>query len=78
VYLEIPHFKQFARAVKWRVVQKKYRQSKVAFMMLTFKIAEEFKTKGLKVNALQINGAKLLKRNAKQVYASLANRWKNP
>ncbi len=34
-----------------------YRNSKMALLMLTFKMAEEFKKDGIKVNSIQINGA---------------------
>lgn len=42
-------------------VYKMYCQSKMALMMLTFKMAKEFANEGIKVNALQINGAKMSK-----------------
>jgi NAD(P)-dependent dehydrogenase (short-subunit alcohol dehydrogenase family) len=43
-------------------VYKMYSQSKMALVMLTFKMAEMYKEDGIKVNALQINGAKMSKR----------------
>lgn len=43
-------------------VYKMYSQSKMALVMLTFKMAEMYKNDGIKVNALQINGAKMSKR----------------
>ncbi|UCZ55007.1 SDR family NAD(P)-dependent oxidoreductase [Bacillus shivajii] len=49
-----------------------YRQSKIAFMMLTFKMADEFKNEGIKVNALQINGAKL----SKETLNKFTLRWR--
>ncbi|RXI96592.1 SDR family oxidoreductase [Anaerobacillus alkaliphilus] len=48
-------------------VYKMYCQSKMALMMLTFKQAEEFKNAGIKVNALQINGAKMSKETLMKV-----------
>lgn len=47
-------------------VYKSYRDSKMAFLMLTFKMAEELKEDGVKVNALQINGAKMSKETLKK------------
>ncbi|WP_216827535.1 SDR family NAD(P)-dependent oxidoreductase [Alkalihalobacterium elongatum] len=38
-----------------------YRDSKMALVLLTFKLAEELKSEGIKVNAIQINGAKMSK-----------------
>lgn len=38
-----------------------YRDSKMALLMLTFKIARVYKDVGIKVNAIQINGAKMSK-----------------
>lgn len=38
----------------------------MALLMLTFKMAEMFKDDGIKVNALQINGAKMSKRMIKK------------
>lgn len=49
-----------------------YRQSKMAFIMLTFKMAEEFQSEGIKVNALQINGAKL----SKETLNKFTLRWR--
>ncbi|MEX2602837.1 MAG: SDR family NAD(P)-dependent oxidoreductase [Gracilimonas sp.] len=43
-----------------------YRNSKMAFLMLTFRMAEEFKELGIKVNSLQINGAKMSKDTLKK------------
>lgn len=40
-------------------VYKMYGDSKMALLMLTFKLAEEWKSRGIKVNALQINRVKL-------------------
>ncbi|WP_096154188.1 MULTISPECIES: SDR family NAD(P)-dependent oxidoreductase [Bacillus] len=48
-------------------VYKMYCQSKMALMMLTFKMAEEYESEGIKVNALQINGAKMSKETLKKV-----------
>ena len=38
----------------------------MALLMLTFKMAEEFKSMGIKVNALQINRVKLSKETIKK------------
>lgn len=38
-----------------------YRDSKMAFLMLSFKMAEEYKEMGIAVNSLQINGARMSK-----------------
>lgn len=43
-----------------------YCQSKMAFVLLTFKMAEEYKADGIKVYALQINGAKMSKETLKK------------
>lgn len=48
-------------------VYKMYCQSKMALMMLTFKMAEEYKDDQIKVNALQINGAKMSKHTLKKI-----------
>lgn len=48
-------------------VYKMYCQSKMALVMLTFKMADMFKEDGIKVHALQINGAKMAKRSIKKV-----------
>lgn len=42
-------------------VYKYYANSKLAFLMLSFKMAEEFKELGIKVNSLQVDGAKMSK-----------------
>ncbi|RSK25837.1 SDR family NAD(P)-dependent oxidoreductase [Bacillus sp. HMF5848] len=44
-----------------------YCQSKMALMLLTFKMAEEYKDAQIKVNALQINGAKMSNETIKKV-----------
>ncbi|MDQ0157591.1 SDR family NAD(P)-dependent oxidoreductase [Robertmurraya andreesenii] len=46
-----------------------YCQSKAALVMLTFKMAEEYKEQSIKVNALQINGAKMSKETLQKVTA---------
>ncbi|TPE68842.1 SDR family oxidoreductase [Halalkalibacterium halodurans] len=48
-------------------VYKMYCQSKMALMLLTFQMAEVFADDGIKVNALQINGAKMSKRTIQKV-----------
>ena len=47
-------------------VYNSYRDSKMALVMLTFKMAEDFKDDGIKVNALQINGARMSKATLKK------------
>lgn len=47
-------------------VYKMYAQSKMALLILTFKMAEEFRNDGIKVNALQINGARMSKETLKK------------
>lgn len=42
-------------------VYKSYRDSKMAFLMLTIKMAEELREEGIKVNMLEISGAKMSK-----------------
>lgn len=44
-----------------------YRNSKMALLMLTFKMAEKFEHFGIKVNSLQINGARMSKETLKKV-----------
>ena len=41
----------------------------MALLMLTFKMAEEFKSSGIKVNALQINRVKLSKETIKKMHS---------
>ncbi|MBU9721354.1 MULTISPECIES: SDR family NAD(P)-dependent oxidoreductase [Bacillaceae] len=48
-------------------VYKMYSHSKMALVMLTFKMADEYSEHGIKVNALQINGAKMSKDTLKKV-----------
>lgn len=48
-------------------VYQMYGQSKMALIMLTFKLAEELENESIKVNALQINGAKMSKNTIKKV-----------
>ncbi len=49
-----------------------YRNSKMALLMLTFKMAEVFKQDGIKVNSLQINGAKM----SKETLANFKPYWR--
>ena len=49
-----------------------YRNSKMALLMLTFLLAKEFEQAGIKVNYLQINGAKL----SKETLAKFTPRWR--
>jgi NAD(P)-dependent dehydrogenase (short-subunit alcohol dehydrogenase family) len=44
-----------------------YRNSKMALLMLTFKLAEEFHKDRIKVNSIQINGAKMSKEALQKV-----------
>ncbi|WP_409340655.1 SDR family NAD(P)-dependent oxidoreductase [Paenibacillus sp. MBLB4367] len=53
-------------------VYKMYGDSKMALLMLTFKMAEEFKNRGIKINALQINRVKL----SKETIRKMRSVWK--
>ncbi|MCT2536515.1 SDR family NAD(P)-dependent oxidoreductase [Aquibacillus koreensis] len=53
--------------VKGFSVYNMYCQSKMALILLTFKMAKEFEQYGIKVNALQINGAKMSKETLQKV-----------
>ena len=48
-------------------VYKMYGDSKMALLMLTFKMAEEYKPQGININALQINRVKLSKETIKKM-----------
>ncbi|MFC5601706.1 SDR family NAD(P)-dependent oxidoreductase [Sporosarcina koreensis] len=48
---------------------KMYGDSKMALLMLTFKMAEEFKDLGIKVNAIQINRVKLSKETIQKMHS---------
>ncbi len=48
-------------------VYKCYRDSKMAFLMQTFRMSDVLKEKGIKVNMLQINGAKMSKDTLKKI-----------
>ncbi|HBI02668.1 MAG TPA: short-chain dehydrogenase [Paenibacillaceae bacterium] len=50
-------------------VYKMYGDSKMALLMLTFKMAEVLKSKGIKVNALQINRVKLSKETINKMHS---------
>ncbi|MCM3767613.1 SDR family NAD(P)-dependent oxidoreductase [Neobacillus niacini] len=50
-------------------VYKMYGDSKMALLMLTFKQAEEFKSRGIKVNAIQINRVKLSKETIQKMHS---------
>jgi NAD(P)-dependent dehydrogenase (short-subunit alcohol dehydrogenase family) len=47
-------------------VYNSYRDSKMAFLMLSFRQAEEYRDIGVKVNSLQVNGAKMSKNTLKK------------
>lgn len=49
-----------------------YRNSKMALLMLTFRMADYFKEDGIKVNSLQINGARM----SKQTLARFKYPWR--
>jgi len=53
-------------------VYKMYGDSKMALLILTFKLAEQLKSRGIKVNALQINRVKL----SKETINKLSSFWK--
>jgi len=59
--IEFDNLRGELKESKSHSVYKMYCQSKMALLMLTFKMAEEYKVDGIKVNALQINGAKMSK-----------------
>lgn len=64
-------------------VYKMYGDSKMALLMLTFKMAEEFKSRGINVNALQINRVKLSKETINKMGSfwkvlAWAQNWTNP
>ncbi|MFF5996029.1 SDR family NAD(P)-dependent oxidoreductase [Lysinibacillus sp. KU-BSD001] len=48
---------------------KMYGDSKMALLMLTFKLAEEYKHMGIKVNAIQINRVKLSKETIEKMHS---------
>ncbi|GHH98067.1 SDR family NAD(P)-dependent oxidoreductase [Neobacillus kokaensis] len=48
---------------------KMYGDSKMALLMLTFKMAEEYKSMGIKINALQINRVKLSKETIEKMHS---------
>lgn len=48
-------------------VYNSYRDSKMALLMLNFRLAEEFRQDGIRVNALQINGARMSKETLQKV-----------
>jgi len=49
-------------------VYKMYGDSKMALLMLTFKLAEEWRDRGIKVNALQINRVKLSEETIRKMH----------
>ncbi|WP_054023886.1 SDR family NAD(P)-dependent oxidoreductase [Bacillus sp. FJAT-28004] len=53
-------------------VYKMYGDSKMALLILTFKLADQLKSRGIKVNALQINRVKL----SKETINKLSSFWK--
>jgi NAD(P)-dependent dehydrogenase (short-subunit alcohol dehydrogenase family) len=59
--IDFDHLRAENTAKKSFSVYNSYRDSKMALLMLTMKLAEEFKNDGIKVNVLEINGAKMSK-----------------
>ncbi|MEF2245304.1 SDR family oxidoreductase [Paenibacillus sp. IITD108] len=57
---------QYEEIIKSFTVYKMYAQSKMALTLLTFKMAERFEQFGIKVNAIQINGATMSKETIKK------------
>ncbi|WP_019415307.1 SDR family NAD(P)-dependent oxidoreductase [Paenisporosarcina sp. TG20] len=62
---------------------KMYGDSKMALLMNTFKMAEEYKNKGININALQINRVKLSKETINKMRSfwkvlAWAQNWTNP
>ncbi|TCZ76650.1 SDR family NAD(P)-dependent oxidoreductase [Paenibacillus albiflavus] len=60
------------RGMRRHSTYKMYGDSKMALLMLTFKMAEQLKSRGIKVNALQINRVKL----SKETIHKLSPFWK--
>ncbi|MEC0238816.1 SDR family NAD(P)-dependent oxidoreductase [Paenibacillus dokdonensis] len=60
------------RGVRTFSVYKMYGDSKMALLMLSFRLAEELKDQGIKVNALQINRVKL----SKETIQKMSPLWK--
>jgi NAD(P)-dependent dehydrogenase (short-subunit alcohol dehydrogenase family) len=58
--------------VKGFSVYEMYKQSKMAFVLLTFKMAEEYKEHNIKVNAVHINGAKM----SKETLSKVTPKWR--
>ncbi|OLO39213.1 short-chain dehydrogenase [Alkalihalophilus pseudofirmus] len=59
--IEVTNLRGEDKESKTFSVYNMYRNSKMALVMLTFKMAEEFANDGIKVNAIQINGATMSK-----------------
>ena len=59
--IDFDHLHAENTAKKSFSVYNSYRDSKMALLMLTMKLAEEFQKDGIKVNMLEINGAKMSK-----------------
>jgi NAD(P)-dependent dehydrogenase (short-subunit alcohol dehydrogenase family) len=65
--IEFDNLRGEFRSTRRYNVYKMYGDSKMALLILTFKMAEEFKGQGIKVNALQINRVKLSKETIKKL-----------
>ena len=59
--IDFDHLHEENQTKKTFSVYNSYRDSKMALLMLTMKLAEEFQNDGIKVNMLEINGAKMSK-----------------
>lgn len=65
--IELDNLRGEFRDTKQYSVYKHYGNSKMALLMLTFKIAEEYKSYGVKVNAIIIPGVKIAKETIKKM-----------
>ncbi|MFF2888680.1 SDR family oxidoreductase [Paenibacillus sp. NPDC057967] len=70
--IEFDNLRGEHRATRRYSSYKMYGDSKMAFLMLTFKMAEQWRARGIKVNAIQINRVKL----SKETVAKMKSHWK--
>ncbi|NEU30571.1 SDR family NAD(P)-dependent oxidoreductase [bacterium LRH843] len=67
--IEFDNFRGELKETRPYSTYKMYGDSKMGLLMLTFKMAEEYKSMGIKVNALQINRVKLSKETIKRMHS---------
>jgi len=67
--IEFDNLRGEFRDVRPYSTYKMYGDSKMALLMLTFKMAEEFSAKGIQVNAIQINRVKLSKETIDKMHS---------